>query len=68
MGGVSKMKILYLWTKLNKILYTYSMGPQKARNAKTNHPKSGGGQNENSSPLDQTQPNFVYIISGPPKG
>ena len=31
------------WTKLNQILYTYSVGPLKARNAKTNHPKWGGG-------------------------
>ena len=29
------MKILALWTKLNQILYTYSVGPQKARNTKT---------------------------------
>ena len=51
-GGGSKMKILVRWTKLNQILYTYTVGPQKARNAKTNHPK-WGVQNKNSSPLDQ---------------
>ena len=37
------MKILAPLTKLNQILYTYSVGPQKARNAKTNHPKWGWG-------------------------
>ena len=34
-GGGSKMKILALLTKLNQIPYTYSVDPQKARNAKT---------------------------------
>ena len=38
-GGGAKMKILARWTKLNQILYTYSVGPQKPRNAKANHPK-----------------------------
>ena len=28
-------------TKLNQTLYTYSVDPQKARNAKTIHPKCG---------------------------
>ena len=37
------MEILALSTKLNQISYTYSVDPQKARNAKTNHPKWGGG-------------------------
>ena len=46
------MKILALSTKLNQILYTYSVGPQKAGNAKTNHPK-WGGKNKNSNSLDQ---------------
>ena len=41
--GGSQIKILARWTKLNQILYTYSVGPPKARNAKTNHPKWGGG-------------------------
>ena len=27
----------------------------------------GGIKNENSSPFDQTRPNFVYIFCGPPK-
>ena len=67
--GGSKMKILALWTKLNQISYTNSVGPQKARNAKTNHPKWGGRfKNENSSLFDLTQPNFVYIFCGPPEG
>ena len=38
------MKILALSIKLNQILYTYPVDPQKARNAKTNHPKWGEGQ------------------------
>ena len=48
------MKILAHWTKLNKILYTYSVDPQKtcihilcpqkARNAKTNHSKWGASK------------------------
>ena len=38
-GGVSKMKILALSTKLNQISYTYAVDPQKARNQKINHPK-----------------------------
>ena len=38
------MKILARWTKLNQILYTYSVGAKMARNAKTNHPNWGGGQ------------------------
>ena len=61
MGAGSKMKILDLSTKLMQILYTYSVNPQKARNTKTNHPKweGRGVKNENSSPLDQTQLNFV---------
>ena len=33
------MQILALSTKLNQILYTYSVGLRKARNAKTYHPK-----------------------------
>ena len=57
------MKILVLSTKLNQTSYTYSVDPQKTRNAKTNHPKLGGRfKNENSSPFDQTQPNFVDIF------
>ena len=44
MGGrCQKMKIHALWTRLNQILYTYSVDPQKARNTKTNHLKSVGG-------------------------
>ena len=43
MGKGSKKKILARWTKLNQILYTYSVVPQKARNAKTNDRKWGGG-------------------------
>ena len=43
MGGGSKIKILARWTKLNQILYTYSVGPQKTRDTKSNHPKWGGG-------------------------
>ena len=68
MGEGSKMKILARWAKLNHILYTYTVGPMKARNAKTNHPKLGEEvKNDNSSPLDQTQSNFVYIFCGPPE-
>ena len=53
-GGGSKIKILALSAKLNQILYTYSVDPQKARNAKTNHQKWGGGiKNENSRPFDK---------------
>ena len=43
-AGGSKMKVLARWTKLNQILYTYSVGPLKARNGITNHPKWGEGQ------------------------
>ena len=54
------MKILALWAKLNQILYTYSLGLQKARNAKTNQPKWGRGvKKENSSLFDQTQQDFI---------
>ena len=58
------MKILALWTKLNQILYTYSMSTLKARNVKTNHPTwKGGAKNENfSCPLDQTQLKFYIAL------
>ena len=29
--------------------------------------KGGGVKNENYSPFDQTQPNFGYILGGPPE-
>ena len=44
--GGSKMKILALSTQFNQIFYKYSVGPQKARNAKTNQPKWGGGRSK----------------------
>ena len=42
-GWGSKIKILALLTKLNQILYLYSVDPQKARYAKAYHPKWGRG-------------------------
>ena len=54
------MKILACWTKLNQILYTHSVGPQ---NEKINDGR--GVKNENSSPLDQTQPNLYTFSVGP---
>ena len=45
--------------KIPKIQTFYLSTPSKWR---------GGVKNENSSPLDQTQANFVYIFCGPPEG
>ena len=38
------MKILARWTKLNQIMYTYSVGTLKTRNAKKNTQKGGGAK------------------------
>ena len=41
----------------------------KKKTFKSNHLKwEGVSKNENSSPLDQTQPNFVWIVVGGGRG
>ena len=63
----SKNKNLGHLSRLNQILYTQSLGPQNTKNAKTNRPKWEEVKKWKSRPLNQTQPNSVYIISGLPE-
>ena len=68
-GGRSKNENLGPWTKLNQILYTYSVGTQKIQNAKTNYPKwlRGEPKNENLGPWTKLNQILYSLSVGPQK-